>query len=74
MDFCKIDLANYVVDSSNPTIILFCIKSTKILMIYVNGRRFNAQTFISAKFCMWIIRMENLELMEAYAPKRLPFI
>ena len=61
--------ADYVVETSIHTTILFCAKSAKMLMIYINGIRFGAQAFISARF-----RMRNLALMKATGPKRLPFI
>ena len=33
---------NYVVEASVPMIILFRVKSTKMLMIYINGKCFNS--------------------------------
>ena len=46
--------ADYIVEVSVHTIILFRAKSTKMLMIYINGRRFGAQAFITARFRMRI--------------------
>ena len=43
-------MANYVVELSISTIILFCVTSAKMLMIYINGRHFGAQAFIRAKY------------------------
>ena len=40
-------------------IILFCVKSVKMLMICINGRRFGAQAFISARFRMRITTLQS---------------
>ena len=47
-------IAIYVIEASVPTIIVFCVKSAKMLMIHINGRRFGPVAFISAKFRMRI--------------------
>ena len=39
----------YVIEASVPMIIFFCVKSAKMVMIYINGRRFGPVAFISAK-------------------------
>ena len=63
-----INIIHYVVEVSIHTIILFCVESAKMLMIYINGRRLYTQAFISTRCCM-----RNLPLMKACAPKCLPF-
>ena len=65
-------IANYMIEASVPTMILFCVKSVKMLMIYINGRRFGPVAFISTRFRIRI-RMGNLALMKATGLKRLPF-
>ena len=45
-------IAIYVIEASVPTIILFCVKSAKMLLIYINGRRFGPVAFISTRFRM----------------------
>ena len=46
-------IPNYVVEASVSTIILFCVKSTKVLINYVNGRRFSAQAFSACEIWLW---------------------
>ena len=55
-----------MIEASVPTMILFCVKST-MLLIYINGRLFGQVAFISAT-------MRNLLLMKGTGPKCLPFI
>ena len=52
-------MCNYIVEASIPTIILFCVKSVKMLMIYINGRRFSVQAFIRARFRMRITTLQS---------------
>ena len=52
-------VANYVVEASVSTIILFCVKSAKMLMTYINGRRFSTQAFIRARFLMKITTLRS---------------
>ena len=59
-------LANYIVEASISTIILFCVIH-KDVDIYINDRHFGPKAFIRARF-------ENLVLMKAFGLKRLPFI
>ena len=47
-------VANYVIEASISTIILVRVKSAKMLIIYINGKRFGAQAFIRARFYMQI--------------------
>ena len=51
--------SNFMVEASVPTMILFCVKSAEILLIYINGRRFNPVAFISARFCMRITTLQS---------------
>ena len=43
---------NSMVEANVPTMILFCVKSAEMLLIYINGRRFGPVAFISARLCM----------------------
>ena len=49
------NLANFMIEASGPTMILFCVKSAKMLLIFINGRRFGPVAFISARFRMRIL-------------------
>ena len=58
-------ISDYVVEASVRTIILFCVKSVKMLMIYINGRCFAAQTLISAIFCLCIPKIMRFHCEQA---------
>ena len=45
-------IANCTIEASVLTMILFCLKSAKMLMIYITGRHFGPVAFISARFHM----------------------
>ena len=51
--------ANFMVEASIPTMILFCAKSAKMLLVYINGRRSGPVAFISARFCMRITTLQS---------------
>ena len=53
----------YVIEARLPTINIF-VQFAKMLMIYVNGRRFRPVAFVSARFRR-IICLQNLTLMKA---------
>ena len=39
-----------MIEASVPTMILFCVKSAKMLMIYIYGKRFGPEPFVSGRF------------------------
>ena len=43
----QVHVATFLIEASVSTMILFCVKSAKMLLIYINGGRFSPVALIS---------------------------